>query len=151
MEEKCQIMEELLFHSKMNSRLNLCFEARHIFNHKDMITTLSLFHTCTSSIVFINEWSLEYLTHDQKNIMVKNIKYLLEHLGGCWITPHINLLYVSYSNPLYQLHKIELSKIKCNPKGFKSIHLRMLLLQKYSFRRLGSLLNNNFSNRFSLK
>jgi hypothetical protein len=63
---KCQIMEELFFHSKMNSHLNLYFEARHIFNHEDMITTFSLFHTCTSSIVFINEGFLQYLTHEQR-------------------------------------------------------------------------------------
>ncbi len=146
-------MEELLFHSKMNSHLNLYFDARHKFSHEDMITMFSLFHTCTSSIVVINEGSLQYRTRDQKNIVIKNIKYLLDHLGGCWIIPNINPLYVSYSNPSYQLCKIKLSKITCNPKGFKCIHLRMLLLQKASFRSwsLGSLLNNIFSNKFSSK
>ncbi len=139
-------MEELLFHSKMNSQLNLYFEARHKFSHEDMITMFSLFHTCTSSMVVINEGSLQYLTRNQKNIMIKNSKYLWDHFGGCWITPDINPLYVSYSNPFYQLCKIKLSKITCNPKGFKCIHLRMLLLQKASFRSwsLGFFVEHHF-------
>ncbi len=140
------------FSFKMNSHLNLYFDTRHKFSHKDMITMFSLFHTCTSSIVIINEGFLQYLTCDQKNIMIKNIKYLLDHLGGCWIILNINPLSI-YSNPFYQLCKIKLSKITCNPKGFKCINLRMLCLQKASFRSwsLGSLLNNTFSNKFSLK
>jgi hypothetical protein len=91
MEEKCQIMEDLRCHSKMNSCLNLYFDARHKFSHEDMITMFSLLHTCTSSIVVINEGSLQYLTHNKKNIMIKNIKYLLDHLGGCCIIPNLIL------------------------------------------------------------
>jgi len=135
----------------MNSGLNLYFEARHKFSHEDIITTISLFRTHTSSMVVINEGSLQYLTCYQNNIMIKNIMYLLDHLGECWITPDINPLYVSYSNPFYQLCKIKLSKITCNPKGFKCIHLTMLLLQKAYFRSWSLGLNNIFSNKFSLK
>jgi hypothetical protein len=60
-----------------------------------MIKVESHFHTNVGPIVIVNEGLLRYLTHDQKKIMTKNIKYLLDHLCGCWITLDISNPYIS--------------------------------------------------------
>lgn len=39
--------------------------------------------------------------------MAKNIKYLLDHLGGCWITPNISNPYISQSDPFPQLRRLK--------------------------------------------
>jgi O-methyltransferase involved in polyketide biosynthesis len=65
-EEKRQIVEKLLSHSKMKPRPNLYFEAGDVLNREDMITAVSHFHIGDGPIIIINEGLLRYLTHDQK-------------------------------------------------------------------------------------
>ncbi len=106
-EEKCQIVEQLIFRSKMNSWPNFYFEGGDVLNHDDMIKAVSHFHTNVGPIIIVNEGFLRYLIHDQKKIMAKNIKYSLDHLGGRWIVPDISNPYISQFDPFPQLHRLK--------------------------------------------
>jgi hypothetical protein len=50
-EEKCQIVEELISRLKMNSQPKLYFEGGDVLNHDDMIKVESHFHTNVGPIV----------------------------------------------------------------------------------------------------
>jgi hypothetical protein len=74
-----------------------------------------------------------YLTFEHKKIMVEKVKCLLNCLGQCWIITNINIPSIDQSNPFFQLHPNIFSKIMCNLKDFKHIHLKVLFLQKGFF------------------
>jgi hypothetical protein len=150
-EEKCQIVEKLIFRSKMNSWTNLYFEGGDVLNHDDMIKAISHFHTNVGLIIIVNEGLFRYLIHDQKKIMVKNIKYLLDRLGGCWITPNINNPYINQSDPFPQLHRLKAWRNYLVSKGVQTHSFESVEFAKSFLRSLGSMLNNIPLEKFSLK
>jgi O-methyltransferase involved in polyketide biosynthesis len=138
-EEKRQIVEKLLSHSKMKPRPNLYFEAGDVLNREDMITAVSHFHIGDGPIIIINEGLLRYLTHDQKKIMAGNIKYLLERLGGCWITPDIN-----QSDPISGLERMKAREDYLQSKGVHTQSFESVAVAKSFFEELGFFVEQRF-------
>ncbi|CAM6046334.1 unnamed protein product [Sphagnum compactum] len=143
-EEKRQVVEKLLSHSKMKPRPNLYFEAGDVLNREDMITAVSHFHIGDGPIIIINEGLLRYLTHDQKKIMAGNIKYLLERLGGCWITPDVNSPYVNQSDPISGLERIKAQKDYLQSKGIHTQAFESVAIAKSFFEELGFFVEQRF-------
>lgn len=143
-EEKRQIVDQLLSDSNMKPRPNLYFEAGDVLNREDMITAVSHFHIGDGPITIINEGLLRYLTHDQKLIMAGNIKYLLERLGGCWITPDINSPYVNQSDPTSGLARIKAGEDDMQSKGVHTQAFGSVAVAKSFFEELGFFVEQRF-------
>lgn len=138
-------MEKLLSHSKMKPRPNLYFEAGDVLDREDMITAVSHFHIGDGPIIIIiNEGLLRYLTHDQKKIMAGNIKYLLERLGGCWITPDINSPYFNQSDPISGLERIKAREDYLQSKGVYTQSFESVAVAKSFFEELGFFVEQRF-------
>ncbi|CAM6023592.1 unnamed protein product [Sphagnum balticum] len=143
-EEKRQIVEQLLSHSKMKPRPNLYFEAGDVLNREDMITAVSHFDIGDGPIIIINEGLLGYLTHDQKKIMAGNIKYVLERLGGCWITPDIHSPNVNQSDPISGLERIKAREDYMQSKGVHTHSFESVAVAKSFFEELGFFVEQRF-------
>jgi O-methyltransferase involved in polyketide biosynthesis len=143
-EEKRQIVAKLLSHSKMKPRPNLYFEAGDVLNREDMITAVSHFHIGDGPIIIINEGLLRYLTHDQKKILAGNIKYLLERLGGCWITPDVNAPYVNQSDPISGLERLKARNEYLQSKGVQTHSFESVAVAKNFFEELGFFVEQRF-------
>jgi O-methyltransferase involved in polyketide biosynthesis len=137
--EKRQIVEELISQLKMNSHPNLYFVAGDVLHREDMITATTHFQASDGPIVIVSEGLLPYLTHEQKKMMAENIKYLLNRLGGCWITTDINFPSIDQSDPFSQLRTAEVIHDYFQFKGIQMYPFESVVFAKSFFEELGFL------------
>ncbi len=86
----------------------------------------------------------------KRKIMTKNIKYLLDHLGGCWITLDISNPYISQFDQFPQLRRLKACRDYLVSKGVLT-HSFEKSLRKVFLKSLDSMLNNIPLEKFSLK
>ena len=89
-ENKRKILKKLFTEGVAKPQKNLHIEDGNSLDFESLTSAIKYFKNAPISI--INEGLLSYFNFDQKAIMAKNIRSLLEKFGGVWITPDINLV-----------------------------------------------------------
>ncbi len=91
-EQKRKIVETIIGRYGVGTRANLYIEGGDALDADDFARATSNFDG-NGPIVVVNEGFLRYLTHEQKSVYAENVRHALERLGGCWITPDVNIVH----------------------------------------------------------
>lgn len=86
--EKLSIVERIPEMSRAYRRDNLHFESVDALSMHDLHRAMRHFND-KKPLAIIHEGLFMYLSRIEKEILANNIKDILNHFGGCWITPDI--------------------------------------------------------------
>lgn len=106
-EQKRDIVENLVAQSKAEPHANLHLVGGDALNPGDLNKAVTALEAA-GPIVVVHEGLLRYLTFDKKRALAENIRRLLEQLGGCWITPDINVPDPGPEDPHVKLYREKL-------------------------------------------
>ena len=87
--EKKEIIAKLAAASKVTLTHHLHLEEGSALEMNDLLRATR--HFKKRPIAVVNEGLLRYLNFDEKAVVAKNVRALLERFGGVWITPDITL------------------------------------------------------------
>lgn len=86
-DDKEEFVRKLDAQGKVRARENLHLVKGNGLNEHDVLSAASLLSN--EPITVLNEGLLRYLSHEEKKVLARNIKKLLEERGGVWITPDV--------------------------------------------------------------
>ena len=89
MSEKRSVFEELIKQGKIPRYPNVHLNSGNVLRMEDLLAAAKPFRK--EPIAVVNEGLLRYLTFEEKEIVVTNVRKLLRRFGGTWITPDLSL------------------------------------------------------------